>query len=40
MMDSKAEAIITRVCYEFQNGLEPSIDIKTLIKRESDLHLA
>ena len=41
-MDSEAEAIITRVYYEFQNGLEPSrdegpsIDIETLIKEEKD----
>ena len=26
-MDCEAEAIITRVYYEFQNGLEPSIDL-------------
>ena len=36
MMDSEAEAILTRVYYEFQNGLEPSIDIETLIKEEKD----
>ena len=26
-MDCEAEAIITRVYYEFQSGLEPSIDV-------------
>ena len=26
-MDCEAEAIITRVYYEFQNALEPSIDL-------------
>ena len=26
-MDCEEEAIITRVYYEFQNGLEPSIDV-------------
>ena len=26
-MDCEAEAIITRVYYEFRNGLEPSIDV-------------
>ena len=30
-MDCEAEAIITRVYYEFQNGLEPSIDVSDLV---------
>ena len=30
-MDCEAEAIITRVNYEFQNGLEPSIDVSDLV---------
>ena len=32
-MDCEAEAIITRVYYEFQNGLEPSIDVSDLCVR-------
>ena len=31
-MDCEAEAIITLVYYEFQNGLEPSIDVSDLEK--------
>ena len=30
-MDCEAKAIITRVYYEFQNGLETSIDVSDLV---------
>ena len=30
-MDCEAEAIITRVYYKFQNGLESSIDVSDLV---------
>ena len=34
-MDCEAEAIITRVYYEFQNGLEPSIDVAQAARQAS-----